>query len=185
MADTMTLNKTKTSRQRSITIYPPSQEIKDKWFKIADQEGLSVSNFVIEVVEDYIREGNVTNSKNALLKNIGEIKEQNERLRHENIELQKRVEMLSTLTDRYEKQLQDYKNKTFIENGKFTEVRGYQKSLIDLFKQKGTISEDELIDLLHINSQDTKTLKAISTQIENLEDYGVIQKIRGGWRWKK
>ncbi|MBE3139288.1 MAG: hypothetical protein IMZ53_01765 [Thermoplasmata archaeon] len=159
--------------------------MKDRWFKIANQEGLSVSNFIVEVVEDYIREGDVTNSKNTLLKNIGEFKEQNEKLRHENIELQKRVEMLNTLTDRYEKQLQDYSNKTFIENGKIAGARKYQKSLIELFKQRSSISEDEIMDLLHIDPHDTETLKAISKQIENLEDYDVVQKIRGGWRWKK
>jgi hypothetical protein len=93
--------------------------------------------------------------------------------------------MLSTLTDRYEKQLQDYRNKTFIENGKIAGARKYQISLIELFKQRNSISEDEIVDLLHIDPHDTETLKAISKQIENLEDYGVIQKIRGGWRWKK
>ena len=93
--------------------------------------------------------------------------------------------MLNMLTDRYEKQLQDYRNKTFIENGKFEGIREYQQNLIELFKQKSSIAEDEIIDLLHIDSHDVETLKAISKQIELLQDFGVVEKIRGGWRWKR
>jgi len=181
----MALNKTKTTRKRSITIYPPTQEMKDKWFKTAKQEGLSVSNFTIEAVEDYILERKGFTSKDKLSKKLKNISEQNDRLRNENIELQKKVDMLNMLTDRYEKQLQDYRNKTFIENGKFEGIREYQQNLIDLFKQKSSIAEDEIIDLLHIDSHDVETLKAISKQIELLEDFGVVEKIRGGWRWKR
>ena len=92
--------------------------------------------------------------------------------------------MLNLLTERYEKQLMDYRNKTFIENGKFDGVREYQHSLIELFKRKNSVYEDELIDLLHINPSDGDTLKAISKQIEYLEDYGLIRPIRGGWKWE-
>ena len=181
----MVLNKTKTSRKRSITVYPPTQQMKENWFKIAKQEGQSVSNFVIEVIESYIQDGNSANPKKNLLKNIETIQEQNETLRCENIELQKKVDTLDTLTNRYEEQLQSNRNKAFIENDKKARIRDYQKNLSELFLQKTSISENEIIDLLHIDPQDTETLKAINKQIEELEDYGVLQKIRGGWRWKK
>ena len=103
-----------------------------------------------------------------MLKKIDKLEEQNERLRNENIELQRKVDMLNNLTDRYEKQLQQYRNKTFIENGKFEGVREYQQNLIDLFKKKSSVREDEIIDLLHIDTSDSETLKAISKQI-NIE----------------
>lgn len=181
----MALDKTKTTRKRSITIYPPTQEMKDKWFKIARQEGLSVSNFTIEAVEDYIQERKGFTSKDKLSKKLKNLTGQNERLCNENIELQKKVDMLNMLTNRYEKQLQDYRNKTFIENDKFEGVREYQQHLIELFKQKSSIAEDEIIDLLHISPRDAETLKAISKQIELLQDFGVVERIRGGWRWKR
>ncbi len=63
----MALDKTKTTRKRSITIYPPIQEMKDKWFEIAKQEGLSVSNFIIEVVEEYIQRKEGFSSKDDSL----------------------------------------------------------------------------------------------------------------------
>lgn len=181
----MTLDKTKTTRKRSITIYPPIQEMKDKWFKIAKKERLSVSNFIIEVVEEYIQRKEGFSAKDELSKNLQNLTEQNERLRTENIKLSKKVDMLNLLTDRYENQLVKYKNKTFIENGKFEGVREYQQNLIELFKQKSSIAEDEIVDLLHIDPHDVETLKAISKQIEHLQDYGVVEKIRGGWRWKR
>ena len=113
----MALNKTKTIRKRSITIYPPTQEMKTKWFEIAKKEGLSVSNFTIEAVEEYIQEKKRFTSKDTLSEQLKNLEKQNKILRNENIELKKNVDMLNMLTDRYEKQLQNYRNKTFIENG--------------------------------------------------------------------
>jgi hypothetical protein len=172
-------------KERSIYVYPPSNEMANIWREAAKDREMSISKFITEVVEDYIHEGKGAVSKDVLAKTISDLKEQNERLRSENVELQKKVDMLEVLTDRYEKQLQEYRNKTFIENDKFEGVREYQQNLIELFKQRTSIAEDEIIDLLHINPQDVETLKAISKQIENLADYGAIEKIRGGWRWKK
>lgn len=172
-------------KERAIYVYPPSNEISLSWKKQAEKKGLSISKFITEVVEDYLQSGRMGASKDVLAKRVGELKEQNDRLRNDNIELKKKVDMLEVLTDRYEDQLKEFRNKTFIENGKFEGVREYQKTLIDLFKKKSSISEDEIIDLLHIDPQDVNTLKAISKQIENLIDYGAVEKIRGGWRWKK
>ena len=181
----MALNKTKTTRKRSITIYPPTLEMKNTWFEIAKKEGLSVSNFTIEAVEDYIQKKKGFTSKDNLSKQFKKLEKQNERLQNENVELQKKVDMLNMLTDRYEQQLQGYRNKTFIENGKFEGVRKYQQNLVMLFKQQSSIAENEVVDLLHINPNDVETLKAISKQIELLQDFGVIEKIRGGWRWQR
>ncbi len=181
----MAVNKTETIKKRAIYVYTPSEEIAERWKKTAKKSGMSISKFIIEIVEDHIQAEKGATSKEFLTKKINDLKEQNERLRNENIELQKKVDMLNILTDRYEKQLQQYKNKTFIENGKFEGVREYQQNLIELFKQKSSIAEDEIIDLLHIDPHDVGTLKAISRQIENLQDYGVVEKIRGGWRWKR
>ncbi len=181
----MVLNKTKTTRKRAITIYTPSQEIKEKWYKIAKEEGMSVSNYVFEIVDNHIRQKKGITTKFDILQKLNGIEKQNEILRKENAELQKKVDLLNMLVERYENQLQEYRNKTFIENDKFEGVRQYQQNLIDLFKQRTSVAEDEIIDLLHINPKDVETLKAISKQVDLLLDFGVIEKIRGGWRWKK
>lgn len=180
----MVLKRTKTTRKRAVTLYLPTEEMKDNWYKIAkEKKGMSVSNFIIEIVEDYLQKNKEFSTKDDIFNQLKKFTSQNKRLQIENMELQKKVEMLNLLTNRYENQLMKYRNKTFIENGKFEGIREYHQSLIELFKRKISVNEDELVDLLHINPSDKDSLKAISKQIENLEDYGLIQSIRGGWKW--
>lgn len=181
----MVLEKSKTTKKRRIYVYLPSKELMERWKKHAKKQGMSISKYIFEIVDEHIQTDKTDKSKKELSKNFIKLEKQNEILRIENIELKKKVDMLNLLTDRYEKQLRDYSNKTFIENGKWEGVREYQSELIELFKSKTSIKENEIIDLLHIDPTDVKTMKAISKQIEHLEDYGVIEHIKGGWRWKK
>ena len=146
---------------------------------------MSVSNYIFEIVDNHIRQNIGIYTRNDVFQKMNKFEKQNEILRNENVELQKKVDLLNMLVDRYETQLQTYRNKTFIENDKFEGVREYQQNLIDLFKKRTSVGEDEIIDLLHIDPGDVDTLKAISKQVDLLLEYGVIQKIRGGWRWKK
>ncbi len=188
----MVLNKTKTARKRAITIYAPSEKIKENWYALAKKHGMSVSNYVFDIVENHIQNENEFTTRRDLVLKIRDTEKQGstyvkhiERLQSENAELQKKIDLLNMLADRYEKQLQEYRNKTFIENGTFEGVREFEQKLIEIFKKKSSIAEDEIIDLLHISPKDVDTLKAISRQVELLEEYGVIEKIRGGWRWRK
>lgn len=176
----MVLDKSKTTKKRRIYVYLPSKELMERWKKHAKKQGMSISKYIFEIIDEHIQK-----DKTNISKKYVNLEKQNETLRKENIELQKKVDMLNLLTDRYENQLRDYRNKTFIENGKWEGIREYQSELINLFKSKSSINENEIIDLLHVNPLDVKTMKAISKQIEHLEDYRVIEHIKGGWRWKK
>jgi len=181
----MVLNKSKTTKKRRIYVYLSSKELMERWKKHARKQGMSISKYIFEIVDEHIQTSKTNTSKKDLSKKFVNLEKQNDTLRKENIELQKKVDMLNLLTDRYENQLRDYRNKTFIENGKWEGIREYQSELIKLFKSKSSIKESEIIDLLHIDPLDAKTMKAISKQIEHLEDYGIIEHIKGGWRWKK
>ena len=157
----------------------------ERWKNHAKKQGVSISKYIFEIIDEHIQTNKSNTSKKELSKKFVNLERQNDVLRAENIELKKKVDMLNLLTDRYEDQLRDYRNKTFIENGKWEGIREYQSELIKLFKSKSSIKENEILDLLHVDTLDTDTIKAISKQIEHLEDYGVIEHIKGGWRWKK
>lgn len=164
-------------------MYAPTEKVIKKWKKEAKKKDLTVSKYIFEIVENRINEDkNITpNTKNQ----VSELQERVQRLQNENIELQKKNDMLERLTDRYDTQLKFYQNKTFLENGKFEGIREYNKKLTDLFKKHGSIKENELYDLLHLDPTDTDTTKAISNQIDHLIDYGVLERMKGGWRWRK
>ncbi|MBS3778482.1 MAG: hypothetical protein KGY50_04225 [Candidatus Thermoplasmatota archaeon] len=179
----MRKRKATSPHKRRLVMYAPSEKIMKKWKKEAKKKDLTISKYIFEIVENTINE-----EKNILLKKnktFNELQERVQRLQNENIELQKKVDMLERLTDRYDAQLKFYQNKTFIENGKLDGVREYSKKLTNLFKKHGSIKEGELYDLLHLDPTDTDTTKAISNQIDHLIDYGVLERMKGGWRWRK
>jgi hypothetical protein len=50
------MGKTETIKQRAIYVYLPSQEMVDRWKKLAKEHGTSISKFVAENVENSLRQ---------------------------------------------------------------------------------------------------------------------------------
>jgi len=172
-------SKTKTIKQRSIYVYLPSQEAATKWKESADKQGISISKFVIEHVENSLRQEEGEESYTSRVKLLKELKE----LREENKELRKRNKIMDTVVDRLEEELRRYRVKPFIEED-FSGVRTYEKELIDLFKEKREIRKEDLLDFLNIKTSDNTAVKGIYAQIESLESYGLLKDLGGKWRWK-
>ena len=63
-------------------------------------------------------------------------------------------------------------------------TRKFDKELIDLLKQGGSYSGDEILTRLSINSSDTDLVKAVNKQLEVLESYGLVEYVGRGWKWK-
>ncbi len=80
------LGKTETIKKRTVYIYLPSEEMMKEWKERAEKEGVSLSKFVIERVEDSIRkeEDNAYLARLELINRLREIEEENRRLREEN-----------------------------------------------------------------------------------------------------
>jgi len=89
---------------------------------------------------------------------------------------------MNTVIDRLEDELRGYRVKPFVEEN-FKGIRKYETDLIELFKKKREIRKEDLIDFLHINPTDSKTLKGIRNQIESLEQYGLIKDRGVKWIW--
>jgi hypothetical protein len=179
MAETESKNKTKTIKQRLIYVYLPSQEMVEQWKSLADRSGCSISKFVMEHVENSIHLEEDKGDYQSRVGLIDQIKE----LKDENKTLVKKIQQLDTLIDRYDKELKDIRMKPFLDEG-FSGVRTYEKALIDVFRLHGEIRKERLLELLEIKPMETDKVKAITRQLDNLEQYGVIKDIGGKWRWK-
>ena len=171
-------DKTETIKQRAIYVYLPSIEMAEEWKRKAEKAGISISKFVIEHVENSLRqeEGEDFVSRADLIKRIRE-------LENENKELQKKYEILSKAYEKLEEELKSYRRMPFYEK-EYIGARGYEKELIKLFKKKKTIRSEELLDELGVSPHDTAAIKAINRQLENLELYGLIEPVMGGWKWR-
>ena len=179
MANTKTKkSKTETSKERLIYVYLPSHEMTEKWKKLANKSDTSISKFVIEHVENSIQQEDGKESyitRIELLKEVQQLKEENQQLRKQN-------KMMDTVVDRLDSELRGYRVQPFVEED-FTGIRKYETEIIALFKQKKEIRKEDLLDFLHINATDSKTVKGIQKQIENLEQYGLIKDRGVKWTW--
>ena len=160
-------------------MYLPSEEMVDQWKSLADKSGCSISKFVMEHVENSLHLEEDKGDYQSRVGLIDQIKE----LKDENKTLLKKIQQQDTLIDRYDKELKNVRMKPFLDD-RFSGVRSYEKALIDLFRTYGEVRKERVLELLEINPMETEKVKAISRQLENLEQYGVIKDLGGRWRWK-
>jgi hypothetical protein len=82
-----------------------------------------------------------------------------------------------------EEELEEYRNKAFMEKS-FSGVRTFNQDLINTLKAALIpISDEELLQRLRISPTNPDSVKAISAQLEALEGYNLIQLTKEGWRW--
>ncbi len=170
-------------KERSIYVYVPTNKMANRWKKLAKKSGLSISQYVLNVVENYIGDESMAASQGDLNRRLGELEGQNTQLRNENLALSKRVKMLNVLTDRYEEDLKNLKNRQFQDESSFDGVRQYEHELINLLKERDVVKEHELLDLLHIDHGDAVSVRLINQQLDNLFSYGLVRRSKGGLIW--
>lgn len=168
--------KTDTIKKRAIYVYLPSVETAIRWKKIADKAKMSISKFVFEHVENSLSQENELSPRVKLIENLRSLKGENDELRKQN-------RMLNKVVDSLEEELRSFRLKPFLDpvsDG----VRQYEKELIDIFRRRKFLRNDELLDVLNIDAADTDSIKAINIQLDNLRSYGLIKVVPGGWRWR-
>ena len=173
----MALKKTKTIKNRLIYVYLPSKELVTKWKNLAKEGNTSLSKFVIEHVENEINkeEDDDFVTRLDLLKKVKQLEEENEKFRKEN-------KQLNIVVDKLQEDLQIYRLQPFV-SSQFEGIRKYEQTIIDVLKRKGFVKTDNLLHETGINPRDSDAIKAVSRQMDNLEQYGLIKKTREGWRW--
>ncbi len=169
--------KTETIKERAVYVYLPSQEMVKAWKKRAEKQGVSISKFVIEHVENSLQqeEDQTYKPRGELLKEISELRSEIRELQGDN--RQKRI-----VIERLENALRKYRAEVFLED-RFEGVRKYDKELIAILKSHGVADSDSLLRNLGIDPRDSELVKAISKQLESLEAYGLVTPTKRGWRW--
>ncbi|MEM2182792.1 MAG: hypothetical protein QXQ62_01485, partial [Candidatus Bathyarchaeia archaeon] len=171
--------KTETIKERTVYIYLPSLEMVEDWKRRAERAGVSLSKFVIERVLDSIRredgeEGYL--SRADLIKRLRDAEEEVKRLREEN-------RLLRRLVENLDNELRRYRAASFLEEH-FEGVRRFDKELIELLRGGGVYNDEEILARLNIDPSNADLVKAVSKQLELLEEYGLVEFTGRGWRWK-
>jgi len=162
-------------KSRYVYLYLPSAEDKARWDKLAKDAGLPLSKFVIAVFENALAEESDFKPRGELVKEIG-------KLRSENKELREDIWQKKIVMEKYENELKRYRSEAFLED-QFEGVRKYSKPIIDILKRGATVDSYKLLEELGIDLKDTDLVSAVSTQLEELESYGLVTNTSRGWRW--
>lgn len=171
--------KTETIKDRSIYVYLPTHEMVKAWKKRAKKQGVSISKFVIEHVENSLQqeEDPTYKPRGDLVKEINELRDQIKELSDDN--RQKKI-----VIERLDNELRKYRAEVFLEE-RFEGVRKYDKELIGILKRRGVVDSDGLLKDLGIDPRDSNLVIAVSKQLENLEAYGLVSSTKRGWRWNE
>jgi hypothetical protein len=162
-------------KSRYVYLYLPSAEDKARWEKLAEEAGVPLTKFVIEVFESALDGESDFKPRGELVKEIGKLRSENKLLRDD-------LNQKKIVLEKYETELKRYRSQAFVEN-KFEGVRKYNRELIAVLKQGIVLDSYRLLEELGIDPNDSQLVKAVSQQLEDLEAYGLITSTQRGWRW--
>jgi len=170
------MGKTESIKDRRVDVYLDTLERKEKWKGLAEEEDESLSKFVQQCVEYAIEQGGPDFSE--LGKRAKKIQELEEEVR----DLRKEVKQKDMVIERLESDLKRYRMEPFLEED-FDGVREFDQELIEIIKGTDRITSEDLIRRLDIDQTDQDLMKAINSQLQQLESYGLIAHTSKGWRW--
>lgn len=167
-------------KDRAIYVYVPSAELKEKWRQLAEENGQSISSFIVQQVKENLdEEPGDYESRAELTEKVDELKEEVNDLRKRRREQRK-------LIDRLEEELRRYRAKPFLE-GEFEGIREYNEELVEIIRERNRpIGQDELLDCLGINpAKESEVVQAISKQLDLLKEFGLVKSGARGWSWNR
>ena len=179
------MGKTETIKKRAIWVYAPTLEQREQWDKIAKNNRMPLSKWIVQTIENSILELEDES------KSRKDIEEENKNLLKEIYELQSRLRQITIIRDNLEREIRRYRAEPFLDTG-FEGVRHFDKELISILKNAKAVDgknkfvdNDEILSRLGVDFSETESVKAISNQLSRLEGYGLVVSGTKGWRWKE
>lgn len=190
--------KDKQLTDRAVYVYLPTVEMAKEWKSLAEKASISISKFVVEHVENSLKQeedkenqGSSYQSRVQLLEQLKEKDEEISRLQQDN-------RLLKMLADNLDRELKHYRAKPFViedsddesrgsggSKRRFEGVRSYDKELIQLLRDNhgNSFDSDHILKKLGIKPTDIELVKAVSRQLHSLQAYGLVEPTARGWRW--
>ena len=156
-------------------VYHPSRAHKERWEKLATRAHTSLSKFIIGTVDGVIDEEEEFKPRREVVREMEVLKTENKSLRDD-------LRQKEIVLERYEAELKRYRSQSFLEED-YQGMRRYSKELVEILKGRGQMDSYRILEALGIDPRESDLVKAVSTQLEELEGYGMIKAGVKGWRW--
>ncbi|MCJ7444074.1 MAG: hypothetical protein MUO26_06025 [Methanotrichaceae archaeon] len=165
----------KPDKARYVWLYLPSKADKDRWQALANKAGTPLSTFCTSIIEERLAEEAEFKPRRELAKELEEIRIENKTLRED-------LHQKTIVLERYEVELKRYRSAAFLQED-FQGTRRYSRELVELLKAKRSIDSYSLLEALNIDPRESDIVKAVSRQLEELEEYGMVKPEGRGWKW--
>jgi regulator of replication initiation timing len=162
----------KPDKSRYVYLYLPSEADKQRWEKLAAKARTPLSKFCIEIIESTLAENEQFKPRREMVQEMETLKAENKALRDD-------LRQKSIVLERYEGELKRYRSH---EEG-YQGMRRYSKELVEILKTRGQVDSYRLLEALGIDPRESELVKAVSKQLEELEEYGMVKAEPRGWRW--
>lgn len=162
-------------RARYAYVYCRSEEQKAEWEARARKANVPLSKFLVETIEKALDGEEEPQQRAELIKTVSDLKNDNE-------ELQRDLKTKNIVIDRYEEELRRYRNAPFLDS-EFKGARRFDQDLIKILKRKGIVDSYTIANELKIDFRDSEAVKALSSELDTLEGYGLIAQHLKGWKW--
>jgi hypothetical protein len=157
--------------ERYIYLYTSSEKQKQQYADMAKAAGVPLSKFLLSKIEESFAE------KPANRAGVRELED----LRGKVVKLQAEVQQKDLELQQTKALLERQRNLTWLDDD--VEILKLNVQLVEALKNQGPIHEARLLETLGVDPADLAMTRAISIQIELLEEYGMIRKGTRGWRW--
>jgi hypothetical protein len=148
---------------------------KERWVKLAKKARTPLSKFIIGIVDGVLDESEEYKPRREVVREMQTLKTENKALRDD-------LRQKEIVIDRYETELKRYRSQAFLGED-YQGMRRYSKELVEILKSRGFADSYRLLEDLGIDPRESDLVKAVSTQLEELEGYGMIKPEAKGWRW--
>jgi hypothetical protein len=165
----------KPDKSRYVWLYLPSKADKERWQSEADKAKTPLSKFCIELIESTLAENDEFKPRREMAKELDALKKEIRVLYDD-------LRQKAIVIDRYEAELKRYRSQAFLEED-YQGVRRYPKELVEVLKARGSVDNYRLLEDLGIDPKESDLVKAVSHQLVELEEYGMIKPEGRGWRW--
>ena len=170
------MGKTDSINDRRVDVYLGSVAEKREWADAADEADMSLSNFVQACVKYALAQGGPDFLETGGA--AGDIQE----LRDELHSKQNTIEEKEVMIEKLKTELKKYRTQPFLEED-FEGQRQFDTDLIAVLKDSGTIRSEELLRQLDVDSQNVDLIQGVKGQLEQLEQYGLVEETVHGWKW--
>jgi len=168
--------RTETLKQRAVYLYVPTEKMLTKWRTEADRFGMSLSGFLVEVIDDAMRRSpSGLTPREKVEKELIQATSDLQAVRMQRDSFRSRLEDSEATIARYRESLEDVLS--YVPDEKM------QEKVVSLFLKHRRWRTDEFMRVMGVDSGKPEELSKLQGTIEHLKRIGLVEGDFGEWRW--